>query len=530
MAVESQHTSLHKTVDLGDGLVMRWSTKADTENVASLVSEAFKWFPLGVEVPDDRVPGPNEFMRAGVRRLLSGKTPTMSENHYALVEDTKRKDGENPIVACVSLHTVSGFYGSINLPFGKPELIATDPDYRNRGLVRKLLLGMVHPESEARGDILQFIPGIGYFYRQFGYDYGLSMAGASRIETPDMIPRLPKDKSEPYTLRQATLEDLPFLNRLSTRERLHANIQVGAYYTNEYWKYTVHDAFQEKQSIFDCDRDTRIITEVASGRPVGFTIMSFAFFGTSLEAMALEEDAVVVDMTDSVLRQLFAIAKDHMDELNQGRDALSKKNAPAQEQQAEASKASETKADDKPAPISMSLRLHPKHPLIVLLGNKALRGPENIPSGFRLYTRIHSYPAFIKAVKPELEKRLANSALAGVSGHLRLDFFRKVEGCSGKGLEIVLEKGKIVEAKDWAKPTFEKLLEESLAWKKAGNTPVLYQATFSPLTFTSLLTGKNTLEELQWSYPENNVKGDNTRLLLNTLFPKVDQDFDVFFW
>ncbi|KAF9190921.1 hypothetical protein BGZ51_008070 [Haplosporangium sp. Z 767] len=527
MTVESHHTSLRKTVDLDNGLVMRWSTKADTENVANLVGEAFKWFPIGVKVPDDRVPPPNEFLRSGVRRLLTGKTSAMSENHYALVEDTKREEGKNPIVACVSLHSISGYYGSINLPFGKPELIATDPDYRNRGLVRKLLLEMIHPESEARGDLLQFIPGISYFYRQFGYDYGLCIAGASRIENPDVIPRLPKDKSEPYTLRQATLEDLPFLNRLSTRERLHANTQVGAYYTNEYWQYTVHDAFQDKQNIFDCDRDTRIITDAATGRPVGFTVMSFGFFGATLEAMAFEEDVAAVDLSDSVLRQLFVIAKDHLDELNRGRDALYKKNVPVQEQQAEAS---ETKTDDKPAPISMSLRLHHKHPLVVLLGSKAQRGPENIPSGFRLYTRIHSYPAFIKAVAPELEKRLANSALAGVSGRLRLDFFRKVEGCSGKGLEVVLEKGKIIEAKEWAKPTFEKLLEESLAWKKDGNAPVIYQASFSPLTFTSLLTGKNTLEELQWSYPENNVKDEATRLLLNTLFPKVDHSFDVFYW
>lgn len=90
----------------------------------------------------------------------------MSEFNYALVEDTKRKGTDkNPVVACVSIHRVRAYYGSIKLFFGKPELIATDPEYRNRGLVRKLLHEMIHPESEARGDSLQFIPGIPHFYR-----------------------------------------------------------------------------------------------------------------------------------------------------------------------------------------------------------------------------------------------------------------------------------------------------------------------------------------------------------------------------
>jgi hypothetical protein len=52
----------------------------------------------------------------------------MSEYDYALVEDTNNKaKGKNPIVACVSLHNVPAYYGSVNLVFGKPELIATEP-------------------------------------------------------------------------------------------------------------------------------------------------------------------------------------------------------------------------------------------------------------------------------------------------------------------------------------------------------------------------------------------------------------------
>ena len=89
----------------------------------------------------------------------------MTDRDFALVEDTKREAGKNPIVACVSIHRVRAHYGSVDLIFGKPELIASDPEYRSRGLVGRLLFEMIHPESEARGGALQFIPGIPHFYR-----------------------------------------------------------------------------------------------------------------------------------------------------------------------------------------------------------------------------------------------------------------------------------------------------------------------------------------------------------------------------
>lgn len=37
-------------------------------------------------------------------------------------------------------------------------------EYRNKGLIRRLFLEMIHPASEARGDIIQFLPGIPHFY------------------------------------------------------------------------------------------------------------------------------------------------------------------------------------------------------------------------------------------------------------------------------------------------------------------------------------------------------------------------------
>ncbi|KAG0285481.1 hypothetical protein BGZ98_005492, partial [Dissophora globulifera] len=271
------------------------------------------------------------------------------------------------------------------------------------------------------------------------------MSPTAKIESTDVVPPLAKGKSEPYTLRVAKIDDLPFLKSLSTPTILHAGAQVGVLYTDEYWRYTVHDCFEDRQSRFDCDRDTRIIVDAVSGKHVGCTVVSYVTFGPQLHIMALDEnEATYVDVADSVLRQLFILVKEQ-----QARQA--------NERATFANSAMTNTAATSELPsvkFVFNLALHEKHPLRELLGTK-VQSPPSYDLGLRLYTRIRSYPIFIKAVTPELEMRLANSAMAGTTGRLRLDFFRQVEGSSGKGLEVVLEKGKIVEATEWAKPSPE---------------------------------------------------------------------------
>ncbi|KAI1319916.1 hypothetical protein EDD11_002591 [Mortierella claussenii] len=539
------------TINLGDGLIMRWSTHADAENIVALCGEAFKWLPSGDPVEDDQIPGPNEFARAGARRLMSGKNAAMSEFDYALVEDTHRgKEGKNPIVAGVSLHRFMIHYGSVDLPVGKPELVASLPEYRNKGLIRKLFLGLIHPESDARGDVLQFIPGISYFYLQFGYTYGIHIFPGYKIENPDVIPSLANDASEPYILRQATQVDLPFINSLSSPERRHTHSQVGLHYTPRYWQYVVHDVFVNKHSWHDGDRDVQIIVDTETNKAVGFTVVTFAFSEPKLEVMALADDALYVQVMNPALRQLTARAKERLEQIVKEREAFKHKERQEQGDRRQASRegtsssgvvtisnamsAMTTHADalkSEATPFLFRIGLHKHHPLCLLLGNKIHPFSPDLP-GQRLYTRIRSYPDFIKAVAPELEKRLAQSgALVGLTGRLELDFFRQVEGSSGKGLLIVLREGKIQEVKDWAKSLPEEAFEEKRALKKTGGQPMtVYSAAFSPLSFTKLVTGLHNVEELLWQYGENSAADDATRLVLNTLFPKVDHHFEAFYW
>ncbi|KAG0293880.1 hypothetical protein BGZ98_001983 [Dissophora globulifera] len=484
-------TSLHTPAlprdareDLGDGLVMRWSTHADADNVSALIGDAFK------------------------KRLLSGKNVAMSDRDYALVEDTRCEPDQNPIVACVAIHRLRAYYGSSDIIIGKPEMVATNPKYRNRGFIRKLMFDMIHPESEARGDDMQILPGIPYFYRQFGYEYAMVNFMTSKVESIQSIPSLEDGKSEPYVLRKATVEDIPYLIRMSTRERVSPYTQVGIYYGPEYWKYTVGDIMDIPNPMQYGVRDTQIIIDAVTGEDVGYSIVSTPF-GMKVEAIVVDESVFINDALYPVLRQLIALEKKRLE---------AKK---AFLQEAEAAKINTTS-------FPMLLQIHPKHPATALLGSKMVSlatGP-----GFRLYSRIDDYPRFILKVRKELEKRLAESPMAGITGRLRLNFYRKVEGNKAKGLEIFLEQGKIVDAKEWVHPGGDKLIEEHLAWKAEGKVPQVFNAAFAPLTFHQLLLGDRSLEELIWSYGETNTADETVKLLLNSLFPKGTQHIDTFHW
>ena len=121
------------------------------------------------------------------------------------------------------------------LVLGRPEYVATLPEYRNRGLIRTLL-EMIHARSAERGDLVQAITGIRYYYRQFGYEYALDLGGARRIYVP-AIPAMKEGKSAAYRLRRATEDDAAHMLALYNQRR--AGSLVWSEMTEERWRYYV---------------------------------------------------------------------------------------------------------------------------------------------------------------------------------------------------------------------------------------------------------------------------------------------------
>jgi predicted N-acetyltransferase YhbS len=130
------------------------------------------------------------------------------------------------VVSTVGLLPMELGVGDVVVPTGQPEFIATDPAFRAQGLVRQLL-DLVHVWSADRGDLVQVIAGIPFFYRQFGYSYGLRrplewlvLAETEMLASRDWAVRLaePADIAEICALEEeaqfGAAVRLPFLEGL----------------------------------------------------------------------------------------------------------------------------------------------------------------------------------------------------------------------------------------------------------------------------------------------------------------------------
>src|SRR2546430_15029097 len=85
-------TSTSYPRDLGNGLILRWSTSKDSEKIAQLTSNVFR---SSSEEP------PSTQMGNWVRRLMRGDHPLMGPGAFGVVEDCS-KEG-HPLVASTCL-------------------------------------------------------------------------------------------------------------------------------------------------------------------------------------------------------------------------------------------------------------------------------------------------------------------------------------------------------------------------------------------------------------------------------------------
>ncbi len=434
--------------DLGDGLVLRWSTAADTENIAQLVSLVFR---------DKEDEPPNEPMSNEIRQLMRGDHPLMGPGDFGVVEDT-RKEG-NPIVACTCLWRNHWEYEGIPFAMGQPEIVATNPEYRNRGLIRALF-DMVHARSESEGHMVQAITGIPYFYRQFGYEYALNLEG-KRVTYVTLIPKAKEGEPEPYTLRNATAEDIPLIQECYNRRR--ATSVVWTNIPDTCWLYEIQR--RDDPRINKMPRLQMIINITNTVR--GYTWLSARRRGNgsnfNVYALDVLPSVNLHAMMPSVLRGIQAYAATVP---THGSDA-----APVDE---------------------ISFNLGRTHPVYEALGNVLAPFYE---APYAWYVRVRSIPAFLRYIAPALEKRLENSVVESYTGELKIDMYRG-------GIHMVFEHGRLTAAEPWQLPIYN---------SNAG-------AGCPQLVFLQLLFGHRSLDELRYAFPDVWADRD-AEILLKTLFP-----------
>lgn len=433
--------------NLGDGLLLRWSTAEDAEHITQLVGRVFR---------DQEQEPDNDYLANRVRLYMRGGHPIMGPGDYALVEDT-RKEG-NPLVAGVCLQRMDITYEGIPLHLGRPEIVATDPAYRRRGLIRELF-AMIHARSQAEGHLLQGITGIRHFYRQFGYEYVLDLGGG-RTTPFSLIPKAKEGATEPYALREATVEDIPLLSQLHTTR--HADHTVWTTIHENYWRFQFEGWKTDPERYHEFRYFLIVDT---AGKAVGFVRCPTHYWGPQfhIEMLEFAPGTNIQVVMPSLLRALHAYAQ-NTPPYKPGREPLN----------------------------ALNFELWRHHPVYDVLGKEL--APIEAPP-YAWYIRVPDVYAFIRQIAPALEKHLQSSPVSGYSGELKIDFFRG-------GLRLVFDNGHLMTVERWQAPIYD------------ANA----SASCPALIFLQLLFGYRSLEELSNIFPDVWASRE-AALVLNTLFP-----------
>lgn len=371
-------------VDLGDGLVMRRATRMDVDRLEAFNARIHGEDPLDAQA-----------VAAWTRDLLTKAHPTVQPEDFLIVEEK----GSQEIVSSLVLISQTWSYEGIPFGVGRPELVGTDARYRGRGLVRKQFQ-ILHEWSRQRGELLQAITGIRFFYRQFGYEMGLEVGGGWSGFEPQ-VPKLAADQPEPYRIRPARETDIPLILRLYNRGRRRSLVSAVRD------EALIRHELVEKSAI-NVNHVGFFIIETPQGHPVGY-ITHPEFCGAILLVTGYELDAgfSYLAVTPAVIRYLWKTGQEL---------------------------APQTGA------VFSSFRfwLGSAHPAYAGAAGHLVQ--ERMPYAY--YVRIPDLPLFLKTIQPALEQRLADSPYAGYSGEIKISFYRD-------GLRLVFDCGHLATAEAW---------------------------------------------------------------------------------
>ena len=270
------------------------------------------------------------------------------------------------------------------------------------------------------------------------------------------VPRLNEGEQENYLIRPAQESDIPFL--MSVYEYGTGRGLIRVKWTAEHWHNNLYELSEENPHRLEY----RIIERAGSRDPIGYFAQSPALGSSGVRAFHYELAPGIswLEVTPYVIRSLW----------ESGQEFARRENRPC---------------------TTFSFLLGVQHPAYDVLGNSVVNGGQP----YAWYLRVPDLVGFLNHIKPVLETRLADSIACGHSGEYLI-------GMYPKGVRLILENG-LIKFDPW-KPDHA----------DHGN------AGFPMLTFTQILFGYRSFEELKFAFPDCWWSDQNTRLLLNILFPK----------
>jgi hypothetical protein len=388
--------------ELDDGLVIRRACLEDTEALVNFnvaIHQENEWDAKGLD--------------HWTRDLISGEGPTFKTGDFTIVEDTQ----SGAIVSSCCLISQTWSYEGIPFKVGRPELVGTKKEYRRRGLIRQQF-EIMHAWSRERGELVQAITGIPYYYRIFGYEMTLNLGGGRAGYEPS-VPKLEEDEDEPFTFRLAVEADLPFL--MKTYERGFPRNMINALWDEAQWRYEICSKRQ-----YNINRKEMYVIEDGEGHPAGILGIPPIKWGP-LNVTTLYELApgyAWTEVTPSVIRFLWQTGERLAEEQDQEQKLF-------------------------------GFWLGDSHPVYEAIATRLPRARK--PYSF--FMRVADLPAFLTVIQPVLAQRLADSAFTNYSGELKLSFYTD-------GLRITFEKGLI--------KTIEPLPFEELEPNAASFPPLVF--------------------------------------------------------
>lgn len=355
-------------IELNDGLTLRWGRAEDAEALAE----------FNVRIHSDDPANPDRFLGYWTRDLLSGKHPTTGPQDFTVVVD---EAAGGKIVSSLCLISQTWLYEDVPFGCGRVELVGTDQAYRRRGLVARQF-EVIHALSGSKGEMVQGITGIPWYYRQFGYEMALDLHG-SALFSWSQPGNDEKVEQEMYRWRAAAETDIPLLQQLYPYHG--QKFLINRQRTEALWQYEMNDPHTDSPF-----RRCFYMIENKAGQPV-----AYAEFNNWREKFILRELGVIPGhswraVTLFVTRAL----KAEVARLNANREQ---------------------------AITSIIFDFGPDHPTYDVLGDQLQRPWRP----YAWYIRVADIPGFLRHIGPVLERRLAASFMAGHSGTLRLNLYRQ---------------------------------------------------------------------------------------------------------
>jgi len=342
------------------------------------------------------------------------------------------------VVSSLCLIPSTWSYGGVRIPAGEMGIVGTLEEYRRRGLIRAQV-ALFKRRLRQRGCLLSHIQGIPYYYRQFGYEYALPLEGGLRLELRH-VP-IPPDGS--ITFRPATPEDAPILSRLY--DAAAADLDIHAVRDEATWRYVL-----TRSAGTEMEREIWILQDRA-GQVAGYVCAPKVHFGDELTVN--EVSRLGFDGAVATLHHLKTLARER----------------------------------DKPG-----LRLTLPAGCTLMRLARSLGAHDLGTYAWQIH--VPDVAALLRALGPALERRIAASALAGLTRDVDLDLYRET-------VRLRFRSGALAEVTD-------------LGFTGGGSIQI------PPPQFTPLLLGYRTREELHATHPDLRI-APAWRLLVDTLFPKT---------